>query len=379
MVILCLALLVLIYLAVGRVARKHTVPGIIEPVSGVARVYAPHSGIVLEKRVEEGQAVQQGQILYVLSAARSAVSAVVVEDAVREQLLLQRTRLQTQMQNEAAANSAESRQALAQQRSTQRELTTLDEQIAAQVQQERISAQNLLSQRKLSGMGYLARLALEDIESRHLALQQQGKSLHRERERIRRALAASADASQSVGLRSQNRESDYANQLASVEQQLVELAARTSTAVRAPVAGRVGGLVLQVGQSSNAQAALATVIPQDAVLQARLYVPSRAIGFMQPGQSVKLRIHAFPYARFGLHDGQINSVSEALLLPNEQTNLPNQEAAYPVLVRLPSQTRWAYGKSWQLQSGMTVDADVVMDRQRIAAWLIEPLLALRRG
>ena len=379
LVIAALAVLIVITLVVGRVARRQTVQGLLEPTGGITKVYAPYTGLVLEKRVEEGQQVRAGDVLYVLSAARGSLSAASVEDAVREQLLLQRQRLRGQMDNEQAASGNDAAQLQQRLGSLQAERLKLQAQAASQTQRAAISARNLQSQKKLAQTGYLATLAFEELESRHLALQAEGETLQRALLQLDRQILDAEAERQSLSLRGRNRVGDYANDLAEVEQQLAELASRTALAIRAPSAGRVTGLLLQVGQSANPQAPLATLLPEGQALQARLYAPSRAIGFIRPGQAVKLRLHAFPYVRFGSQQGRVAEVSRALLLPSETANLPNDEAAYPVTVQLAAQSLRAYGEDWPLQAGMTLEADVVMERQRLIAWIVEPLLALRRG
>ena len=60
-----------------------------------------------------------------------------------------------------------------------------------------------------------------------------------------------------------------------------------------------------------------TLLPDGASLLAELFVPSRAIGFVEPGQRVRLMVDAFPYQRFGTLGGRVETVSQAVLSPNE--------------------------------------------------------------
>jgi membrane fusion protein len=55
------------------------------------------------------------------------------------------------------------------------------------------------------------------------------------------------------------------------------------------------------------------------------------------------------------------------------------EPLYRVLVRLEQQTVSAYGKPEALKPGMTVDADILLDRRRLIEWVLEPLYGVSRS
>ena len=71
-----------------------------------------------------------------------------------------------------------------------------------------------------------------------------------------------------------------------------------------------------------AAGALASLMPADARLQAQLFAPSSAIGFVRPDQTVLLRYQAFPYQKFGHQSGQVVQVSRTPLQPSELAGLP---------------------------------------------------------
>ena len=51
--------------------------------------------------------------------------------------------------------------------------------------------------------------------------------------------------------------------------------------------------------------ALASLVPAGAQLQAHLYAPSSAVGFVRAEQPVLLRYQAFPYQKFGHQHGRM--------------------------------------------------------------------------
>lgn len=55
------------------------------------------------------------------------------------------------------------------------------------------------------------------------------------------------------------------------------------------------------------------IIPLDAHLQAELFFPTRAFGFVRPGEQVRI---LFPNQKFGAHPGSVTQVSHTILAGN---------------------------------------------------------------
>ena len=182
---------------------------------------------------------------------------------------------------------------------------------------------------------------------------------------------------------------------ASLDQEASENAARKTMVISAPYAGTITALNLKAGQSVQSGQTLATLVPQAAdsdasgpgPLQAQLFAPSRTAGFVRPGQTVYLRYDAYPYQKFGLHQGHITSVSATPFAPSELppnlaeqllTQAGSKEALYRVNVSLEAQSIQAYGEALPLKAGLTVEADVLQERRKVWEWVLEPVLAARQ-
>jgi membrane fusion protein len=129
-----------------------------------------------------------------------------------------------------------------------------------------------------------------------------------------------------------------------------------------------------------------TLVPAGAELEARLHGPSRAIGFVRPGQRVRLRYEAFPYQKFGQYEGAVKSVSRSTVGPAElggsdgaQPGPVPGEPVYRVTVELARQTATAYGEEVPLQPGMRLEADVLIETRRVYRWVLDPLYSLTGG
>jgi membrane fusion protein len=102
------------------------------------------------------------------------------------------------------------------------------------------------------------------------------------------------------------------NELAQTEQRMSEVNGRRAYIVRAPAAGKIALLAASPGQTVDPKRLLLTIVPTDSPLQAELLVPAHAIGFIAPGQAVRILYDAFPYQEFGAHSGVVRAVSQTM-------------------------------------------------------------------
>jgi membrane fusion protein len=178
-------------------------------------------------------------------------------------------------------------------------------------------------------------------------------------------------------LEGESAQAELQRRIVEVRQELTEYASNSDVVIAAPADGLVSAVLMTPGQQTRPDAPLLSIIPAGAALQAKLLVPSHAIGFIEPRQSVALRYDAFPYQRFGHYQGVVESIAKSLLLPGD-TDLPLalKEPAYLVTVALDDQAVRAYGNAFALRPGMALDADVTLDRRSIIEWIFDPLFSL---
>ncbi|MNV81460.1 Colicin V secretion protein CvaA [compost metagenome] len=122
-----------------------------------------------------------------------------------------------------------------------------------------------------------------------------------------------------------------------------------------------------------------SLLPGDGRLEAELLVPSSAIGFIEPGDRVRLRYQAFPYQKFGHQEGRVSQISRSALSAAELAGKGRQEgeALYRISVVLARQSVTAYGKPEPLKPGMVLEADVMGERRQLIEWIFEPLYSLK--
>jgi membrane fusion protein len=168
--------------------------------------------------------------------------------------------------------------------------------------------------------------------------------------------------------------------LSDVAQRSAEIEGRRRYIVRAPMAGQVTSVLAAVGRTVDPRTSMLSIVPTDSHFEAELFVPARAIGFIAPGQTVRLLYDAFPFQRFGSYNGTVESVAGTMLAPTE---LPEpvagltKEPAYRIKVALERQTVDAFGHEVPLQPDMTLRADIILEKRSLIEWLLEPLLSVR--
>jgi membrane fusion protein len=154
-----------------------------------------------------------------------------------------------------------------------------------------------------------------------------------------------------VPFRRRTQIAEYERNASALEQELAEAEARRQIVITAPQDGTVTSIQTESGGNANPHVPLMSIVPADAVLQAELFSPTRAIGFVRPGQRVLLRYQAFPYQKFGFYEGIIRSVSRSAVSPSELSQqltgltslFGTNEPVYRVTVQLAQQTATAYG------------------------------------
>lgn len=368
-----------IFLTTQSYARKETVRGVLRAETGEVRAFAHRGGTVRRLLVREGDVVAAGAVLAIVSTAQRTETYANADEAVLAAIRSEERALRARRRAAAAAAPLD-REAIA------ARIAALDEERRAALSGAASSRERLdLAMGRLAAGETLVAKGLipaEEMQRRRelvIALRQAGADqeaiaanraaqMAENRARLRRAVHDAAQA-----------QADIDQALAALAQRRTQAEAGKGYAIIAATAGRVTALQASVGQSIDPQRPLMTITPVDASLVADLFVPSRAIGFIERGRPVRLLFEAFPYQRFGPSFGRVTSISATVLTPGEiNAAAPIQEPVYRVVAALDRQTLYAFGREHTLVSGMALTADVVLEERSFADWLLEPLYAVRR-
>jgi membrane fusion protein len=377
-----LLIVVAIGLTIGTYTRKETVSGVLQPAAGATRIMSLRPGAITEVYVVDGQEVAAGDPIARLSTdpsvahegdAPAALSVLVEEGAEREK---------TAMAAQAAARLESSDQAMAQLRSRASALRADAAHLRGtrhlQSERLRLSEETLEAGRLLRERELFSLLQLRQREEAVLAARQQLASIDRELMQIGASLEEIVSETGALQAQRAQLNAEIALHEAQFEQRHTEHLADHGIILTATKPGRVAALTARAGATVEAGRTIAVILPAGTGLEAELWVPSKAAGFLHVGAPVRLMYDAFPYQKFGVGRGVISSIAGAPTDPSEITMpLQTQEALYRVLVKVPAEGMAAYGGQERLAPGMRLSADLILDERSLWEWLLDPIIAMR--
>jgi membrane fusion protein len=373
-----LVLTVCIFIASSSYARKETVTGHLFPDKGLVRVRAPRTGVVGQLHVQEGQLVHKGQTLLTLQGEVVTAGGVEVGQVMLAEVDNQLKQLAVRESLEVRRRQAEKERLEIELQGLQAEKSAIDEQLSVQRQIVETSRENYEQLQSVAEQGYISAI---DHNKRHEELLGHRQLLAG---LIQKSAAASSRVAQLVlalerlPLESDERLSQLLTLKSDLQLKKIDFEGRRSITITAPVAGKIAALQAIAGATIDTQLPMLSILPESGQLEAHLYVPTRAIGFVEVGQEVRLLYGAFDYRQFGVQAGKITDISSSIFSPWElQTSIQLSEPAYRVTVQIGSQAVEAYGKRFPLQSGMLLTADIVQEKRSLLTWILGPITSLR--
>lgn len=367
------------WLALGSYTRSEIARGILVTDQPSAKVVAIRPGQVTQLLVHDGERVRTGQRLATITVERpdedgtsASAESLAAFDAQRL-LAQQQAQLATQSADADRARLSATLEGLDRQRSD------IAGQIALQKQVVASAKQTFDSMTAVIARGFVSRIEYENRRQAVLAAEQQLSQLQAQSNALgaqeRQTQAELAKTSVDAGTEITSARSAAEGFI----EQRAQMLADRAYEISAPVSGRVTALQAEIGSTVDAATPLMVIVPDASPLHADVYAPSSAIGFVKPGQEVRLLYDAFPYQRFGSFGGRVGRVSRTALDPKEiDAPLKIDEPVYRIEVGIPRQKIQAFGKSELLQPGMTLSANLILDRQSFLQWLLQPLNAVLR-
>jgi membrane fusion protein len=369
------------FLTFGAYTERSRIAGQLLCDAGVVKVYAPQVGIVLERHVLEGASVNAGDVLFVISSERSSASQGATQAAISGEVRERAASLSEELKTTRRLQERD-RESLALSLSgLQDELAQLTAQIKSQQDRVKVAEGSAERFRRAYEMKVVPIEVEQQKAGESLDQRTRLQALERDQAALRERLSAAKSELLSLPLKQQNQLADIDRHLAETSAQLAESEAKRRIVVTAPEAGAATAVLANVGQYVDGAKPLVTLMPAGALLHADLYAPSRAVGFVRPGDPVLIRYQAFPYEKFGHQPGTVESVARTALSKSELdaveiSDSASSEPLYRITVRLSSQSIQDYGRAQPLQSGMLLEADVLRETRRLYEWVLEPLYSV---
>ena len=366
------------------------VQGKLQPASGVQAIEASVPGVVDDVAVVEGQRVARGDLLLRFDARDAETrlnSAQRNRDRLQNQVTINRVVLGEQPESSLSANQ---KALLKSQRQDN------DGHLEAE------SAAIRRSKVRIAGLRQSLSTA-EMVADRYQTLQREGASSELQ---VVAALAkvtefrTSLDAEEEELIRLQSRrDADQGgrearlrkeieanlNRIASLDTEIRKAEVLLSRiSVQAPISGLVFDLNVSRGDvvpGGKGVKPMLQIIPEDD-LQAKIYIPNEAIGFIRKGQRADISLAAFNASDYGYLPATVQRIGSDALTPKEQQRELGQDAKglyFPATLKLESQALSVGQRSVPLQPGMSLTADLHLRTRRFISAITDLLDDKRRS
>ena len=409
-----LVLAALVWSFFGHADVRVTASGSLVPASDVRRLYAPIDGELANIYIAEGQPVTRGDVVAriyargAIEAAKNALEArLKLDDAERDwkEFPAKRALMERRASALREAAAVEARQ-------HQRRLADGTGQLAqgqqAQQQEARVNVDEATRARNaakdeadkyarlfaMAGGGGVSQLQVEQKKSAlqaadnalRVAQSRQGELAARqsiESTQARGQLETSGQELASLRLQSEAADREVANVEGKLKLQVQTARLVADAAARiqfenidqdnfllivAPVDGVITDVTsTQPGDKIQANAPLGGIAPKNARPILKIEIAEHDRAFLREGLPVQLKFNAFPYQRYGLISGTLQTIAPATK-PSAATRQP----VYEGRVTLEQESYKVGTTSYPLRYGMTAVAEIVVRERRIIDLALDP-------
>ena len=125
-----------------------------------------------------------------------------------------------------------------------------------------------------------------------------------------------------------------------------------------------------------------TLVPQNEQLLAEVWVSNEDAGFVRAGQTVKVKLAAYLFQKYGMLDGVVQQVGADSSDGGANQNKPNgaetsmqqpQDLKYKTIVALNRQYLSANGVRHTLAPGMRAAAEINLGTRSVMGYLLSPV------
>jgi membrane fusion protein len=349
------AILILFF---GNYATSANVRGMVAYDRGVTRIYPRAPAEVARVLVRTGQRVEAGEPLVELRLEQGPGGvAPQLSDLARQDTELARQVALTQIDTSSQLSALTQRDA-----GLGTAIASLERQLVLAREQVRIAESAAKRAAKLAAEQAATQRQVEDARSLLLARRAEAEAIEEQvaaQRNAQRTNAAERARLEANGLMSA---SVINGQRAALAAEIKALARSNQIVLVAPVAGIVGDVMRDIGQSVTSSTAVATIIPADSKLEVWLYAPTRAVGHARTGQRVRLQFHR----KYGTGTGVIGDVAR---VPTEAASLDPglkiDEPVFRIRARIAEFAPRADKAPDSLRPGMTLTGKILVEERSL--------------
>ena len=404
-----LFLILLVWAIFGKLDIIASAEGRLVPQTYVKIVQPADAGIVEEILVKEGQTVQAGQVLIRMDTRVAQADQKTIEtDLALRSLQLRRIdaelaekpllrkaddpddlfhQIDAQYRDHRRSFEDASGQAKEALKKAQRDYEAGKEVLAKLNEVTPILKAQSDSYTDMGKEGYVPQVTVRDKQREYL---EKARDLRAQEETVASLAAAVAQAGKQLSQISskyradlQNERVDAEGQYRKLQQELVKQEHKSGLLeLKASQTGIVKDLATHtIGTVVSPGTVVLSLVPENEPLVAEVMVKNDDVGFVYPGQTVKVKLSAYPFQKYGMLDGEVIHVgpdaSDNANPPakdNGKDKAPPQPTlTYKALVSLKSQVLEAQGKTLKLVPGMQVVVEIAQGRRTVMEYLLSPV------
>lgn len=390
----------LVWAGLTRIDEVALTEGTIVPTGSVQNIQHLEGGLVEEVLVREGDLVDEGQVLLRMSPA-AALSELEQTRAREMTLLLKSERLRAFADGRepdfSFASEQYARLVMDNQAIHQTQIQARDGQrlvLSAQLDQKRSELRSLEGQHgtlhtqvdslseelrmreELVAKGLVSRVAYLDNKREHARLKGELARVMGQTVTAREALSEAqhrlADHQTSLHKQTMDELGVTVNELAQVQESIAKVEDRVRRLViTAPVKGYVKGLAFKnTGTVIQPGALVTELVPVDRELIVDAKVTTRDIGFVKPGQPVKVKVTTFDFARYGAVKGELVSTSASSFIDERGDSA---QSYFKAIIKLEKDYVGDVPGRFVISPGMTVQAEIITGDKTLLQYMLKPI------
>lgn len=393
-VITALIFITILWLIIGKIDVVVTARGVVIPDGEAKIIQTMESGVVDKILIKEGDFVKKNQLLISINSETTQAQLDTINKNL-EQNKAQAQRLKasgTGEQFDDRQNSV-SEEANIQQKLYKENLASLRSAISAK-QQEISQINNQIISSKAQKADYefqlktakdrLERLksvidiiAYNEYQEEQNRVNSLSQSVTRADAEIKKLQAQKMEINNVIAQLQADFKSRNLDMLASTQEKINELSANKeliefsnrNKQIIAPCDGYIDKLLIHtIGGIVQPAQQLIALTPIEKPLIIKAQVLNKDIGFIRPGMNVSIKVDTFEFQKYGILHGTVKSISKNSI---EDEKLGR---VYEVYITPKENTLLVEGREQKISPGMTLNAEIEVNKRRIIEFFIYPLI-----
>jgi membrane fusion protein len=374
-----ICLLIVSFLYFGTYTRKINVTGLIEPESGLSKVYPTNSGNISELLVAEGDAVKKGEpLVKVIMDSISDAGEYGFEQIASE--------INQSIERLSAQRKKQIEDYVLEKKRLRLEIDSSNELLISLLKQKsQLSRKDEIIKNKLDSLEILQKkgsLSLIDYNNEKIDALDNTLTLNKIDTSISEAmhtLSASRLSLEKLPLNHAVTLDDIDQKISDMRRQLTEANMHHAYTIVSPVDGYVSALTYRNGDNISPNYPLLSIMPERSKMQAKIYLPASSISFIHEGQAINIQYQALPVQRFGTYPGKIVHVSTTPVNPKDFQTSPFtfDQPMYLVTAEVNDQNIELENSTFPIVAGMAINISLLAEEQTILEWLLDPFWEIK--